>query len=184
MSYVLPSRKAFSDFITRIYKNYRDTSDKEIKEVDLCIERQGPGKELLPYQKLVRDYLIAETPYRGLLIYHGLGSGKTCSAISVAESLIDTRKIFVMLPGSLESNFRGELRKCGNPFYQEENYWELRKILTEKDYEQPKQLGLSRKFLDKYMEYYVTIPEKSSNFKDNAMKRTQIFSQLHSNKAT
>jgi len=180
MSYVLPSRKAFSDFITRIYKNYRDTSDKEIKEVDLCIERQGPGKELLPYQKLVRDYLIAETPYRGLLIYHGLGSGKTCSAISVAESLIDTRKIFVMLPGSLESNFRGELRKCGNPFYQEENYWELRKILTEKDYEQPKQLGLSRKFLDKYMEYYVTIPEKSSNFKTlDAFTKKKIDEQIN-----
>ena len=161
MSYVLPSRKAFSDFVTRIFKNYRDT-DQESKDVDLCENRVGPGKELLPYQKLVRDYLVAETPYRGLLIYHGLGSGKTCSAISVAESLIDTRKIFVMLPTSLESNFRGELRKCGNPFYQEENFWELRKINTVKDEEHARSLGISKLFLDKHFNDDFTSDEEAS----------------------
>ena len=25
------------------------------------------------------------TPYRGLLLYHGLGSGKTCTSIAIAE---------------------------------------------------------------------------------------------------
>jgi hypothetical protein len=179
MSYVLPSRKAFSDFITRIFKNYRDTTDRETKEIDLCENRIGPGKELLPYQKLVRDYLIAETPYRGLLIYHGLGSGKTCSAISVAESLLDTRKIFVMLPTSLEANFQGELRKCGDPFYQEENHWEVRKINTEKDIEHAEKLGITRKFIDKHMEYYVTIPEKIANFKDlDSQSRKRISEQI------
>ena len=179
MAYILPSRKAFSDFITRIFKNYRDNNDRETKDVDLCENRVGPGKELLPYQKLVRDYLIAETPYRGLLIYHGLGSGKTCSAISVAESLLDTRKIFVMLPTSLEANFRGELRKCGDPFYQEENHWEIRKINTEKDIEHALKLGITQKFIDKHMEYYVTIPEKTSNFKDlDSQSRKRISEQI------
>jgi len=177
MSYILPSRKAFSDFITRIFKNYRDSSEKEDTDVDLCLQRTGPGKELLPYQKLVRDYLVAETPYRGLLIYHGLGTGKTCSAISVAESLIDTRKIFVMLPAALEANFRGELRKCGDPFYQEENHWEVRKINTEKDIEHAEKLRISRKFIDKYMEYYVTIPEKVANFKDLDMPTKKKISE-------
>jgi hypothetical protein len=179
MSYVLPSRKAFSDFVTRIFKNYRDSTEKDDKDVDLCLQRTGPGKELLPYQKLVRDYLIAETPYRGLLIYHGLGSGKTCSAISVAESLIDTRKIFVMLPTSLEANFRGELRKCGDPFYQEENFWEVRKINTLKDEEHARSLKISKNFLDKHMEYYVTIPEKPANFKDlDSQTRKKISEQI------
>jgi len=178
MTYVLPSRKAFSDFITRIFKNYRDT-DEESKDVDLCENRTGPGKELLPYQKLVRDYLIAETPYRGLLIYHGLGSGKTCSAISVAESLLDSRKIFVMLPTSLEANFRGELRKCGDPFYQVENHWEVRKINTDKDIQHALKLGITQKFIDKHMEYYVTIPEKVANFKDlDSQSRKRISEQI------
>jgi hypothetical protein len=172
MSYILPDRKAFADSVTRIFKNLRAKDigphDDDDKDVDLCIDRTGPGRELLPYQKLVRDYLLAETPYRGLLVYHGLGSGKTCSAIAVAESLMNTHKIFVMLPASLQANFKGELRKCGDPFYQEENHWEVRIIRQSQDIEHAKSLGISQKFIDKHMKYFVTIPNRPPNFKDQA----------------
>lgn len=171
-SYILPDRKAFADSVTRIFKNYRakDTgpADAEDKDVDLCLVRSGPGRELLPYQKLVRDYLLSETPYRGLLVYHGLGSGKTCSAIAVAESLMSTHKIYVMLPASLVANFKGELRKCGDPFYQEEQHWEVRVIRQHTDIDHAKGLGISQKFLDKHMRYFVTIPDRPPNFKDQA----------------
>lgn len=169
-SYILPDRKAFADSVTRIFKNYRakdiGPADSEDKDVDLCIVRTGPGRELLPYQKLVRDYLIAETPYRGLLVYHGLGSGKTCSAIAVAESLMSTHQIYVMLPASLQANFKGELRKCGDPFYQEEQHWEVRNIRQTTDIEHAKSLGISQKFLDSHMKYFVTVPDRPANFKD------------------
>jgi hypothetical protein len=169
-SYILPDRKAFADSITRIFKNYRakdvGPADSEDKDVDLCLQRTGPGRELLPYQKLVRDYLLAETPYRGLLVYHGLGSGKTCSAIAVAESLMSTHKIFVMLPASLQANFRGELRKCGDPFYQEEQHWEVRPIRQAQDIEQAKGLGISQAFIDSHMKYFITVPNRPPNFKD------------------
>lgn len=169
-SYILPDRKAFADSVTRIFKNYRakdiGPADLEDKDVDLCLVRTGPGRELLPYQKLVRDYLIAETPYRGLLVYHGLGSGKTCSAIAVAESLMSTHQIYVMLPASLVDNFKGELRKCGDPFYQEEQHWEVRNIRQHTDIEHARSLGISQKFLDSNMKYFVTIPDRPANFKD------------------
>ena len=168
-SYILPDRKAFADSVTRIFKNYRAKDigmDDEDKDVDLCTLRTGPGRELLPYQKLVRDYLIAETPYRGLLVYHGLGSGKTCSAIAVAESLMSTHKIFVMFPASLQANFKGELRKCGDPFYQEEQHWEVRNIRQHTDIDHAKSLGISQKFLDSHMKYFVTVPDRPANFKD------------------
>ena len=45
--------------------------------------------ELAPYQKFIKNFLSSSTPYNGLLLYHGLGTGKTCSAIGVAE---ETRK--------------------------------------------------------------------------------------------
>ena len=169
-SYILPDRKAFADSVTRIFKNYRAKDigpvDQEDKDVDLCQARTGPGRELLPYQKLVRDYLLAETPYRGLLVYHGLGSGKTCSAIAVAESLMSTHKIFVMLPASLQANFKGELRKCGDPFYQEEQHWEVRNIRQHTDIDHAKSLGISQKFLDSHMKYFITVPDRPANFKD------------------
>ena len=43
--------------------------------------------EFLPRQKFIRDYLSHESPYRGLLLYHGLGTGKTCGAVAVSENL-------------------------------------------------------------------------------------------------
>ena len=81
MSYVLPNRKAFADFITRTFLKYRksprEPQDADDKEEDLC-KKQSNARELLHYQKLIRDYMLIETPYRGILLYHGLGSGKTC----------------------------------------------------------------------------------------------------------
>lgn len=41
--------------------------------------------ELSPNQLFVKNFMAAETPYKGLLLYHGVGTGKTCSAIGVAE---------------------------------------------------------------------------------------------------
>jgi DNA polymerase III delta prime subunit len=40
------------------------------------------------YQHLMAHYLSRRSPYRSLLIYHGLGVGKTCSALTIAEALL------------------------------------------------------------------------------------------------
>ena len=58
MNYVLPNRKGFSDFVTRLFLKYRD------KET----EPESKTRELFSYQKIVREYLLMETPYRGLLL--------------------------------------------------------------------------------------------------------------------
>ena len=65
------------------------------------------------YQLLVKHYLGLETPYRGLLVYHGLGTGKTATAISLSESLSSEMKITTLLPASLETNFITEI--MGDP---------------------------------------------------------------------
>ena len=41
--------------------------------------------QLLPQQQLLGTYLAPNTPYNGLLIFHGTGVGKTCTAITIAE---------------------------------------------------------------------------------------------------
>jgi len=170
--YVLPNRKAFSDSITRIFKNYRakniDPLDTAESEEDLC-RRQGDmsrnSRELFEYQKVVRDYLLIETPYRGLLLYHGLGSGKTCSSIAVAESLLSTKKVFVLLPASLQANYRGEIRKCGDPIYAYEQYWEVKPVRSVEDRDIGKGLGISEAFLDANLRYFTTVPERPPNFR-------------------
>jgi hypothetical protein len=170
--YVLPNRKAFSDAITRIFlnKKYRkDPVDDDDKDFDLCAQNSSGSKELFPYQKLVRDYLATETPYRGLLLYHGLGSGKTCSSIAVAESILSPKKIFVLAKKALLINFKQQLRECGDPIYQQEQHWETRNISSEEDREKAKSLGIPEEFIDNKGRFFITIPNKPANFKDQAL---------------
>ena len=72
--------------------------------------------ELAPNQQFVRNFLSVETPYNSLLLYHGLGTGKTCSAISVAEEMRDymkqmgiTQQIIVIASPNVQENFRLQL---------------------------------------------------------------------------
>lgn len=75
----------------------------------------GAGTVALQKHQLVLRKFLVGSPYRGLLVFHGLGSGKTCSAVSAVEALMTTgRRVFVVLPASLQSNFEREVRKCAN----------------------------------------------------------------------
>lgn len=127
--FVLPNRQAFSDFITQQFLKYYPKIEQEFKEeiaTDPCLSRRqdGAGVTLQAYQELVRDYLAEETPYRGLLLYHGLGTGKTISAISIAESLLSKRRVFVLVQASLQENFIREMRKLGGPLFSFDNHWQ------------------------------------------------------------
>jgi hypothetical protein len=57
-----------------------------------------------------------QTPYNSLLLYHALGSGKTCSAIGVAEEMRDyyrqmgiTKRIIVVASPNVQDNFKLQL---------------------------------------------------------------------------
>ena len=72
--------------------------------------------ELMPHQKFVKNFLSFHTPYNSLLLYHGLGSGKTCSAIGIAEEMRSyvkqiglKQKIIVVASPNVQDNFRLQL---------------------------------------------------------------------------
>lgn len=130
--YYSNNREVFSGFINTLLHKYRDDIlNKETKNKD------NKKFGLMTHQEIVRDYINLYTPYRGLLLYHGLGSGKTCSSIAIAENIITTssiamaegmmtnKEIIVMTPASLQKNYIEELKKCGNPIYKKNQYWEF-----------------------------------------------------------
>lgn len=97
---------------------------------DAC-KKNDPNKvENFYYQKLVRDYLSRDTPYRGLLVYHGLGSGKTCTSIAAAEALYwgGMKTIYILTPATLSNNYRRELGKCGYFPLRANNYWKFLEV--------------------------------------------------------
>jgi hypothetical protein len=77
------------------------------------------------YQEFIREYMRQGNPYRGILVYHGLGSGKTCTAIAASEALFSQtdKKIIIMAPSSLQQNFFNELMFCGLRHYNLKNFW-------------------------------------------------------------
>lgn len=123
-SYYMSNREIFLNFISSLFRNYKEQIDSESANVS-CEQRQSAGYEAMAHQNLVRDYLNIYTPYRGLLLYHGLGSGKTCTSIGIAEGLKNHKQVLVMTPASLRANFYKELKKCGDPLFRRNQYWEF-----------------------------------------------------------
>ena len=67
---------------------------------------------LRPHQsKVVRD--VKKENCRGLLIVHGLGSGKTFTAIATAEALPIRSRILVAVPAKLRTNMKGAIQQFG-----------------------------------------------------------------------
>jgi hypothetical protein len=119
------NREIFINFINSMFEPYK----KEIEENSENISCDNIGKasgdfSLLTHQKIVRDYINIFTPYRGLLLYHGLGSGKTCTSIAIAEGMKDDKRVIVMTPASLRRNYIEELKKCGDSMYKKNQFWE------------------------------------------------------------
>ena len=67
-------------------KEFSDAQyDGKIRDIEKQADLLCKAKfELSPHQVFVKNFLSVDTPYKGLLLYHGLGTGKTCSAIGVA----------------------------------------------------------------------------------------------------
>jgi hypothetical protein len=139
-NYYLYNREIFISFINSLFEPYKQELLKEEKEMELgktsisCLASDSNNFSLLIHQKIVRDYINIYTPYRGLLLYHGLGSGKTCSSIAIAEGIKNDKKILIMTPASLRDNYVEELKKCGDYLYKKNQYWEFINTKTHPQY--------------------------------------------------
>ena len=130
-NYYLYNREIFISFINSLFEPYKQQLLKE--EQDMlsgkasisCATNDSSNFSLLIHQKIVRDYINIYTPYRGLLLYHGLGSGKTCSSIAIAEGIKNDKKVLIMTPASLRDNYVEELKKCGDFMYKKNQFWEF-----------------------------------------------------------
>lgn len=75
---------------------------------DEFVKLSKVSTELLPHQQRVVDRLMQEDQ-RGLIAYHGLGSGKTLTAIAAQDAL--GRPASVVVPAALQQNYRKEQEK-------------------------------------------------------------------------
>ena len=99
------------DFYKKIFvkKEFKKNNTKNIEVNDFS---------LLPQQSFLKNYININTPYNSILIYHGTGVGKTCSAITIAEGFkkaLKNKKIIVLLSRNIKDNFMKELYNTDKP---------------------------------------------------------------------
>jgi hypothetical protein len=125
-SYYMNNRKIYISKLAQLFRPYSEKIAAKSAEMSCkTLQSQNVNFDLLTHQLVVRDYLNLYTPYRGLLLYHGLGSGKTCTSIAIAEGMKSGKKIVLMTPASLKMNFFNELKKCGDVLYKKNQFWEF-----------------------------------------------------------
>lgn len=79
-----------------------------------CEASQQAGFKLQTQQRFLRRILSPDSPARNVLMVHGTGTGKTCTAIQVAEEYIlrpefQDKKVFVVASAAVQDNFHKEL---------------------------------------------------------------------------
>ena len=180
-SYYLNNRKYFINFINNIFLKYRDQLNEERSMINCenIMSSNVRKFSLLLHQNLILDYLNIYTPYRGLLLYHGLGSGKTCSSIAIAEGFKTTRKVYIMLPASLEDNYLKEIKKCGDYLYKKNQHWKW--ISTDENPSSAKAfeklLGVPREFLKKNKGAFFVDATKSPNYAKMSLDEKKILTR-------
>lgn len=124
-NFYMNNRKMFLQKLSEMFKNYRQEILSDTGGVSCDTLASSQTFDLLTHQKIARDYLNLYTPYRGLLLYLSLGSGKSCTSIAVAEGMKTNKRIFILTPASLKMNFFTELKKCGDIMYKRNQFWEF-----------------------------------------------------------
>jgi hypothetical protein len=122
----IASRKEFFDtqYDGTIY-DIKEQSDKVCKA----------KFELMPHQLFVKNFLSFQTPYNSLFLYHELGTGKTCSAIGIAEEMRKylkdvgiKQKIIIVANPNVQNNFRMQLFD-EKKLTIEDNIWNIQSCL-------------------------------------------------------
>ena len=172
----IAEKKEFSD-------NKYDGSINDIEEHSdkLC----NSEFELAPHQLFVRNFLSFNTPYNSLLLYHGLGTGKTCSAIGVCEEMRDymkqmglSQRIIIVASPNVQENFKLQLfderklvlidglwniRACtGNKYIKEINPMNMEGLSKEKVVSQIKRIINGYYLFMGYTEFSNYISKKSA----------------------
>lgn len=109
-------------FIKDLYKIY-DVNDNKIDKLNIY----KSYKHLKNFEgKLLKQQVFLSTfikdNYKSInrfLLFHGIGTGKTCTSITICETIMEYHKhmkILVLLPARLKTNFIDELisANCGN----------------------------------------------------------------------
>jgi len=181
-SYYMNNREISVSKLNELFRPYRKDIMADDDAISCDAKSAGNELDLLTHQKIVRDYLNLYTPYRGLLLYHGLGAGKTASSIAIAEGMKSEKKIYVLTPASLKMNFFSELKRFGDQLYRKNQFWEFVSIEGKPEYVAilSKALSLTPEYIRSQGGAWLVNIQKDPNFTEKTTEeQNQIDEQLN-----
>ena len=116
-NWIMPNRIAYNKYIyntfhpTKYLPKLKSENGCECDKTTQVCDISSKAISLFPQQRIVRDFIQVNSPYRGILLYHELGSGKSGASIAAAEGYVGKRRVFVLTPASLAQNYENELMK-------------------------------------------------------------------------
>ena len=188
--YIPSNRRAFKQFIIQTYRRYYLPKPSEIPDPDACAKAAAESKKevkTFAYQSFVRDFIQRPSPYRGVLVFHGLGSGKTCTSIASMEALYNRgqKPVYIFTPASLSKNYRDEITKCGPFLFRTNNNWQWIPVPSLKEPSPQAEylmrvLGLPRSVIDKQKGAWSPNPAAAPNFETlTGNQQKQIQDQIY-----
>lgn len=108
--------RLFPGWINLNFKKYKLEEMFNKPGEDPCNKKADTGElklELRKYQVFMSQFLDYRSPFRDILIYHGLGSGKTSSAINIYNALYNYTpgwNVFLLIKASLKGGWMDELK--------------------------------------------------------------------------
>ena len=113
--------------VSSYYMNNRMEFISKLNDMFVKLNKMKPTSsfDLMEHQRFVLNYIHHDRPYHGLLVFHNLGTGKSCTSIAIAEGMKHEKQIIVMMPASLKTNYWSELQKCGDALYKQNQHWEF-----------------------------------------------------------
>ena len=184
---VPPTRRAFANFMLQTFRAYylKERSKEFDPKACQSIKSASKGEQkAFKYQQLIRDYMQRASPFRGILVNHGLGSGKSCTSIAAIEALMSTGPVIIMTPASLRPNYIAEIQKCGPFLFRTNNFWEFLPVPSTKDISPElaflvNVIKMSRKLIERRKGAWIPIPDKPSNFESlSGSQQDEIRSQI------
>lgn len=101
----------FAEKIMRKQEFAENKQESILTQMESNVNPCDPDREfeLTPVQRFMGRFLSPQCPYQSALLYHGVGVGKTCAAITIAENYLRSfprNPVYIVAPRTIQPGFR------------------------------------------------------------------------------
>jgi len=106
--------RLFPSWVVANFRKFYLSEIKKMEGTDPCKSGNTVKDELKSYQIFISKFLDFKGPFRNILLYYGVGAGKTGTSINIYNVLYNYTpgwNVFILIKASLKQSWLGEIKK-------------------------------------------------------------------------